>query len=152
IPSLGTVANKVRIQLMDFIKLAWPLLIAGSLVLSLIQFFGADRVINIALSPLVAGGLGLPKELGVTLVFGFLRKELSLIMMLQALGVDYQDLFQIVSREQIMTFTIFINFFIPCLSTFAILWREIGRRYAFLSVALSVGVALVLSHLARLIF
>ncbi|MBN2207478.1 MAG: ferrous iron transport protein B, partial [Candidatus Aminicenantes bacterium] len=35
IPSLGTVANKVRLQLMDFIKLAWPLLIAGSLVLSL---------------------------------------------------------------------------------------------------------------------
>jgi ferrous iron transport protein B len=152
VPSLRTIVYKTRVQLMDFVKFAWPLLIAGSLVLSLVQYFGADKLINIALSPLVAGGLGLPKELGVTLVFGFLRKELSLIMMLQALGVGYKDLLTAVSREQIMTFAIFVNFFIPCLSTFAILWREIGRRYALLSVALSIGVALALSHLARLIF
>jgi ferrous iron transport protein B len=152
VPSLKTVAYKTRVQLLDFIKFAWPLLIAGSVVLSLVQYFGADKAINLALSPLVAGGLGLPKELGVTLVFGFLRKELSLIMMLQALGVGYKDLLTAISREQIMTFAIFINFFIPCLSTFAILWREIGRRYALLSVALSVGVALALSHLARLLF
>lgn len=152
VPSLKTIAFKTRIQLMDFIRFAWPILIAGSLVLSLVQYFGADRIINLVLSPLVAGGLGLPRELGVTLVFGFLRKELSLIMMLQALGVGYKDLLTAISREQIMTFTIFINFFIPCLSTFAILWREVGRRYAFLSVGLSAGVALALSHLARLIF
>jgi len=152
VPSLLNIARKTRLQLKDFVGFAWPLLIAGSLVLSLVQYFGADRIINLVLSPLVAGGLGLPKDLGVTLVFGFLRKELSLIMMLQALGVDYKNLLSVISREQIMTFTIFVNFFIPCLSTFAILWREIGRRYAFLSVALSVGVALALSHLARLIF
>jgi ferrous iron transport protein B len=151
-PSLPTILRKTRYQLMDFVGFAWPLLIAGSLVLSLVQYFGADKIINLVLSPLVAGGLGLPRELGVTLVFGFLRKELSLIMMLQALGVGYRDLLTVISRDQLITFTIFINFFIPCLSTFAIVWREIGRRYALISVGLSVGVALVLSHLARLIF
>ncbi|MCK7479535.1 MAG: hypothetical protein M0C28_20960 [Candidatus Moduliflexus flocculans] len=35
-------------------------------------------MINDVLAPLVVKGLGLPHELGVTLVFGFLRKELSL--------------------------------------------------------------------------
>ena len=152
LPSPKAILCKTRLQLMDFIGFAWPLLIAGSLVLSLVQYFGADKAVNLALSPLIAAGLGLPMELGVTLVFGFLRKELSLIMMLQALGVGYKDLLSVISREQLMTFTVFINFFIPCLSTFAILWREVGRRYAFLSVGLSVGVALALSRLIRLFF
>jgi ferrous iron transport protein B len=72
-------------------------------------------------------------------------------MMLQALGVDYQNLMTVISREQIVVFTVFISFFIPCLSTFVIMWKEIGKKWAFLSVALSVGVALALSWAVRLV-
>jgi ferrous iron transport protein B len=99
----------------------------------------------------VVNGLGLPKELGVTLVFGFLRKELSLIMMLQALGVDYQNLLSVISKEQLLVFTVFVSFFIPCLSTFAILWKESGKKIAFLSAGLSVTVAIILSWLIKVL-
>jgi len=61
----------------------------------------------------------------VTLVFGFLRKELSLLMMFQALGVGYEQLLSVLSRAQLLTFVSFVNFFIPCLSTLAILWKEL---------------------------
>ncbi len=156
IPSLKaprpvSILRKTWLQIFSFVKFAWPLLIGGSLVLSLLTYAGADRIINDVLAPLVVKGLGLPHELGVTLVFGFLRKELSLIMMLQALGVDYQNLMTVVSREQIVVFTVFISFFIPCLSTFVIMWREVGKKWALLSVALSVGVALALSWAVRLV-
>ena len=87
----------------------------------------------------------------MTLVFGFLRKELSLIMMLQALGVDYQNLMTVINREQIVVFTVFISFFIPCLSTFVILWKEIGKKWAFVSAGLSIAVALALSWIVRLV-
>jgi ferrous iron transport protein B len=150
-PSLKNMMRNTYFQLKSFLKFAWPILIAGSVVLGLLQYFNFDKFINLVLSPLVEKGLGLPQELGVTLVFGFLRKELSLIMMLQALGVSYQDLMTIVSREQLIVFTVFISFFIPCLSTVAILWKEVGRRVAFLSMGLNTGVALVLSLLVRLI-
>jgi ferrous iron transport protein B len=150
-PRPGSVLRKTWLQVFSFVKFAWPILIAGSLVLSLMSFFGADRLVNDILAPLVSRGLGLPRELGVTLVFGFLRKELSLIMMLQALGVEYKDLLTVITREQIIVFTVFISFFIPCLSTFAIIWKEIGKKWAFVSVGLSVSVALVLSWLVRLV-
>ena len=150
-PRPGAILRKTWLQLYAFVRFAWPVLIAGSLVLSLLTYVRADRWINDILAPLVVKGLGLPHELGVTLVFGFLRKELSLIMMLQALGVDYQNLMTVVSREQIVVFTVFISFFIPCLSTFAILWKEIGRKWAFVSVGLSIGVALALSWIVRII-
>ncbi|MGZ5439655.1 MAG: nucleoside recognition domain-containing protein, partial [Candidatus Aminicenantales bacterium] len=150
-PRLSSIGRKTWLHVRSFIRFAWPLLIAGSLVLSLLSYFRADRWINDVLAPLVVKGLGLPHELGVTLVFGFLRKELSLIMMLQALGVDYQHLMTVISREQIVVFTVFISFFIPCLSTLVMLWKEIGKKWAFLSVGLSIGVALALSAAVRLI-
>jgi ferrous iron transport protein B len=150
-PSLRNMIKKTHFELKSFLKFAWPLLIGGSVVLSLIQFLKLDRFFNVLLSPLVVGGLGLPRELGITLVFGFLRKELSLIMMLQALGVDYQNLLSAITRDQIIVFTIFVSFFIPCLSTFGILWKEMGKKVAFLSVGLSIAVALFVSFAVRLI-
>jgi ferrous iron transport protein B len=151
-PRLSSIVRKTWFHIHSFVRFAWPLLIGGSLVLSLLSYFRADGLINDALAPLVVKGLGLPHELGVTLVFGFLRKELSLIMMLQALGVDYQSLMTVISREQIIVFTVFISFFIPCLSTCAILWKEIGKKWALVSVGLSITVALALSWLVRLVF
>jgi ferrous iron transport protein B len=149
IPSLKNIWKKTFFQLKAFVKFAWPVLIAGSVVLGIMQFFHLDRVINVILSPLVEKALGLPQELGVTLVFGFLRKELSLIMMLQALGVDYHNLMSAITKEQLIVFTVFVSFFIPCLSTVAIIWREVGKKIAFLSMGLNIAVAIILSMLIR---
>jgi ferrous iron transport protein B len=151
IPSVKNVLLKVYFQFKSFVQFAWPLLIAGSIVLGLLQSLHWDVIINGVLSPLVAGALGLPRELGVTLIFGFLRKELSLLMMLQALGVGYENVLAAVTRNQLVVFTVFISFFIPCLSTFAILWKEMGKKIAFLSAALSVSVAILVSTLVRFV-
>ncbi|MFC2165896.1 ferrous iron transport protein B [Acidobacteriota bacterium] len=151
IPSLKNIWKKTYFQLLAFIKFAWPVLIAGSVVLALLQFFHMDSVVNTILSPLVEKILGLPQELGVTLVFGFLRKELSLIMMLQALGVDYSGLMTVITKQQLIVFTVFVSFFIPCLSTVAIIWKEVGKKIAFVSIALNIAVAIVLSVIIRLI-
>jgi len=151
IPSLMNMIRKTYFQLKTFVKFAWPILIAGSTLLGFFQFFRFDRALNYLLSPLVEKGLGLPEELGVTVVFGFLRKELSLIMMLQALGVRYEELMSRISQEQLIVFTIFISFFIPCVSTVAIIWKEIGRRIALLSIVLNTGVAILISLFIRLL-
>ncbi len=151
VPSLENMVKKTYFQMKSFIKFAWPILIAGSIVLGLLQYLHFDRFINLILSPLVEKGLGLPRDLGVTLVFGFLRKELSLVMMLQALDVSYRDVLTVISKEQLIVFTVFINFFIPCLSTVALLWKEMGRKIALISIGLNTGVAVILSFVARLI-
>ncbi|MBC7361014.1 MAG: ferrous iron transport protein B [Candidatus Aminicenantes bacterium] len=152
IPSLKNIWQKTYFNLKEFVRFAWPILIAGSVFLSLLTYIKFDRLINAALSPFVSGLLGLPQTLGVTLIFGFLRKELSLLMMFQALGVGYQQLLSVITRTQLLTFVVFVNFFIPCLSTLAIIWKELGRKIAFLSIALNLSVAVVLSWLIRLIF
>jgi ferrous iron transport protein B len=149
-PSLPNILRLTFFQLRSFVQFAWPILIIGSVVLGALQFFHFDQLVNMLLSPIVHGILGLPKDLGVTLIFGFLRKELSLIMMLQALSVPYHELLSIITREQLIVFVVFMSYFVPCLSTIAILWKEIGRKEALLSVLLNTSVALIISSLVRI--
>jgi ferrous iron transport protein B len=131
----------------DILTIVTPLLIGGSVVLALLAHFGADRLINVLLSPISHWWLGLPVALGVPILFGVLRKELSLLMIYQALGSFDVGLY--LDSVQIATFLLFLTFYVPCISTFAVMVKTIGRREAFYSVSLSVGVALLVAGLAR---
>jgi ferrous iron transport protein B len=131
----------------DIVTIVTPLLIGGSVVLALLAHVGADQAINAVLAPITSWWLGLPVVLGVPILFGVLRKELSLLMVYQALGSF--DVGRYLDPVQIMTFLLFLTFYVPCISTFAVMLKTIGRREALFSVSLSVGVALLVSGLVR---
>jgi len=131
----------------DILTIVTPLLVGGSVVLALLAHVGADQTINALLSPITHAWLGLPVVLGVPILFGVLRKELSLLMIYQALGSF--EVGQYLDRVQIMTFLLFLTFYVPCISTFAVMLKTIGRREALFSVSLSVAVALLVSGIAR---
>jgi ferrous iron transport protein B len=131
----------------DILTIVTPLLVGGSVVLALLAHWGADQSINALLSPITHWWLGLPVVLGVPILFGVLRKELSLLMIYQALGSF--EIGQYLDRVQIMTFLLFLTFYVPCISTFAVMLKTIGRREALFSVSLSVAVALLVSGLTR---
>jgi ferrous iron transport protein B len=133
----------------DIVTIVTPLLVAGSILLALLGHFGADEWINLALSPVTHWWLGLPVLLGVPILFGVLRKELSLLMVYQALGTI--EIVPLLDHVQIATFLVFITFYIPCVSTFALMLRTIGQRQAGFSVALSVAVALFIAGGVRLL-
>ncbi len=132
----------------DILTIVTPLLVGGSVILALLGHFGADAVINTALTPITHWWLGLPVVLGVPILFGILRKELSLLMVYQALGSF--DVGHYLDWVQIMTFLIFLTFYFPCVSTFAVMLRTLGKRQAIYSVSLSVSVALLISGIVRL--
>ncbi|MCK7481393.1 MAG: hypothetical protein M0C28_32560 [Candidatus Moduliflexus flocculans] len=91
--------------------------------------------------------LGLPVVLGVPILFGVLRKELSLLMIYQALGT--QDIVPLLDEVQIFTFLVFLTFYIPCVSTFAVMLKVVGRGPALFSVLLSVTAALAIAGATR---
>ncbi len=133
----------------DILTIVTPLLVGGSVVLALLNHVGADTAINTLLTPITSWWLGLPAVLGVPILFGILRKELSLLMIYQALGTF--EIGALLDKVQIMTFLLFLTFYIPCISTFAVMLKTIGRREALISVSLSVGVALLVSGVVRLL-
>ncbi len=146
LPSYKTVWIKSWYRLKEFIVIAWPILIVGSIVLGILQFFQLDKIINTLCLPITIP-LALPPEVGTTLIFGILRKELSLIMLLQALGT--KDILTVMNKGQILTFTIFVVFYIPCAATIAALWREIGGKKTGLAIIFSVMIAFTVAILFR---
>ncbi|PIS20194.1 MAG: ferrous iron transport protein B [Zetaproteobacteria bacterium CG12_big_fil_rev_8_21_14_0_65_55_1124] len=149
IPKIKPVLHVTWQRTQDILTIVTPLLVGGSIVLALLHHVGADIWINQALTPISVWALGLPVVLGVPILFGVLRKELSLLMIYQALGTF--DVGSVLDWVQISTFLIFLMFYVPCVSTFAVMIRVIGRREALFSLALSIGVALIVSLTVRLL-
>ena len=146
IPTLRTVVQKSWFRIREFIIEAWPVLIVGSVVLALLSFFSLTQYINVVVSP-ITWILGLPSPVGVPLIFGVLRKELSLIMLGQALGST--NFSTVLTPVQMITFSVFVVFYIPCLATLSVLRRELGTREMLSIAALTVCVALVAALVAR---
>jgi ferrous iron transport protein B len=147
LPRWRPLVEETWLRTRDILTIVMPLLVGGSVVLALLSHVGADRAINTVLMPVTQWWLGLPIVLGVPLLFGILRKELSLLMVFQALGTFEVD--RLLGPVQILTFLLFLTFYVPCLSTFAVMLKTIGPREAAFSVSLSVGVALLVSGAAR---
>jgi ferrous iron transport protein B len=149
IPGWRALFSETGERTRDILTIVTPLLVGGSVVLALLQHFGADTAVNALLTPVTSWWLGLPVVLGVPILFGILRKELSLVMIYQALGTS--EIGALLDWVQITTFLLFLTFYIPCISTFAVMLKTIGRREALVSVSLSVGVALLVSGAVRLL-
>jgi len=149
LPAWRTLLSETWVRTRDILTIVTPLLVGGSVVLAMLNHVGADAVINTVLTPVTKWWLGLPVVLGVPILFGILRKELSLLMIYQALGTF--EIGVLLDWVQIMTLLLFLTFYIPCISTFAVMLKTIGRREALFSVALSVGMALAVSGAVRLL-
>jgi len=146
VPGVRVVALKTWWRLREFVLVAFPLLVVGSVVLSLVDFYGWQRGINAALSPLTAL-LGLPRSVGLTLIFGVLRKELSLLMLMQALGTTH--VLGAMTAAQILIFTLFVTFYLPCMATLASMMRELGWRLTLAASGALLALAIVVSLAAR---
>ncbi len=147
-PGVRLVLLKTWWRLREFITVATPLLVAGSVVLSGMEYLGLERSINAALSP-VTGLLGLPSVTGLTLIFGVMRKELSLLMLMQALGTS--NVAAVMSTGQIVVFTFFVTFYLPCLATIAMMLKEVGWKLTAAASGAMLSLAVAISLAARVV-
>jgi len=148
IPTVKTVFHKTWFKIREFIVEAWPVLILGSMVLSMFNYFNLSKYINIFLRPL-SWVLGLPSEVGVPLIFGILRKELSLIMLGQALGS--MDFANVLTPVQMITFTVFVIFYMPCLATLVVIRKELGNKAMWAIMGITTVVAIIFALASRFV-
>jgi len=150
LPQFSTVIQKIWFRLREFIFIAWPILIVGSVILSLLEYFHLADRINGILSPFTGGLLGLPLAVGITLIFGILRKELTIIMLVQALGTS--NFAAVMTGEQMMVFTVFSLFYIPCLATLGILRSTIGNRGMLFALFFNTAIGTVMALAIRALY
>ncbi len=151
-PTIKTTIIKTWYRIKDFVYVAIPLLVGGSVVLALIDYFSFAQYINYAFEPFMKL-LGLPIAVGIVLIFGIFKKELTLLMLAQSLGLSSIALVpKVLSVEQIFVFTIFVMFYIPCLATISTLYREIKLKGTIVITISSILIATILAIIARILF
>ncbi|MEM1753541.1 MAG: ferrous iron transporter B, partial [Candidatus Methanomethylicaceae archaeon] len=142
---ISSVIKKTWVKTKDFIYIGLPLIIAGSLIISIAEVFELiDPVVN-AMAPITVGLLGLPLETGIAFIFGFLRKELALIMLITYIGNI--NLLSFMTPSQMIIFALVMTLYIPCIATLAALIKEYGLKRAFIITAMSISLALFIGSI-----
>lgn len=147
LPTPKTLAQKTWFRLKEFVVIAWPIVIAGSVVLEVIDHYGLADPLNRFLAPYTSGLLGFPAAVGVTLLFGILRKEMALVLLFSVLGTS--DVPSAMNLSQIFGYTFFVTFYVPCLATFAALFKELGGKAAVGIALLTLSIVTVLTVALR---
>ena len=141
LPLWRALLQKLWMRVYGFLKEAMPIILAAVLVINILYVLGIfDAIANIT-APVITGILGLPKEAVVALIIGFLRKDVA-IGMLAPLGL---------SAGQLVTGSVVLAMFFPCIATFVVLLRELGVIGMLKSAAVMVTTALVTGGLLNLI-
>jgi len=144
-PQLKTSAQRAWIRLRQFIVEAFPIMMAGNLVVHLSDYLGLLDAFQRVFTPVTVGWLGLPPQAGVVLVFGVLRKELTLILLGSLMGsMDYSA---ILTPVQMVVFSFVVMVYVPCISTIAALVKEFGYRAAAAISLVEIGLAVALGGL-----
>jgi ferrous iron transport protein B len=151
VPSLRNALTATGRQPKEFFLTVVPLLLLGSAALAWLGHLNIEARIDSMFSPLISGILGLPAQLGTTLVFGFFRKELIVIMAKQALGAASLALLPLTTGQAVV-FLVFVTLYFPCFTTFVVMGKEFGWKTAGASAALSVVVASLAAYLFKILF
>jgi len=141
-PMLRITASRTWFRLRDFALMAFPIMIVGNLVIQIANLLGLLNFVQGALSPITVWWLGLPVAAGVTLVFGILRKELTLILLASLMGTSNFAL--ILTPTQMFVFAFVVMIYVPCIATIAVLAKEFGYMKAAIISLTEVGFAIAL--------
>lgn len=145
LPAWHVSLRQTLFRLKDFVVFAFPVIVAGSIVLWFFDWMGWLVPIGNALAPFTVYVLGLPPLAVVVLLFGILRKELALIMLAALMGTS--DFGSVLTAQQMVVFALILLLYIPCVSTIAVLRKEFGSKTTLLVVLGEVALALILGAL-----
>jgi ferrous iron transport protein B len=144
------VMKKAWSRLSEFLFIAMPLLLIGSVVLGLLEFFGVMTVFEGIVEPYTMGLLGLPGYSATALIFGILRKEMAFETL--AILAGTADLGAVLSSLQLYVFAVVTVLFIPCLATITVLLREVGSRITFAITVYTVALGLLIGGFIHHLF
>ncbi len=150
-PDARVVARKAWSQFTEFLVVALPVVIVGSIVLGGLYESGWLWTLTTPLDPVVSGLLGLPSVAGLTLLFGLLRKEFALQLLatlaIATMGEGAGDLASFMSGTDLFVYALVNTLAFPCISAVAVLGRVVGVVRAAGVISVTVGAALLVGTL-----
>jgi ferrous iron transport protein B len=141
VPYIPTLIKKLWVRLKGFLLEAVPLIIFGVFIIGILDVLGiTNLIVNILGKPIVSI-LGLPKEMVSVIILGFLRKDVS-IALLVPFNLDI---------KQLIIASVFLVLYLPCIATSLVLIKEMGIKTALKIVALMFIISILVTVLLNYI-
>jgi ferrous iron transport protein B len=147
VPRLDNVLSKSYHRVKDFFVIAFPILLVTSLIL---EFLMAYEILNMLVdpfSPLTVGLLGLPAVTIIALIFGVMRKEMSLQLLVVLFGTA--DFILVMTVDQMFVFALVMATYVPCVSAFSVMNKEFGLKDTLKVSLASVGISFLIGGAAN---
>lgn len=146
VPSVSVVTKQTWARTKSLIWFVFPAYIVGSAAVQAFYAAGLLNPINTLLSPITVLWLGLPAMVGITLIFGVVRKELTILTLAVIFGTT--NFGAILSPVQLIVLALISMIYIPCISVVIALAKEFGWRRSLIISGTEIAVAIVIGGIA----
>ncbi|MCI4463308.1 MAG: ferrous iron transport protein B [Caldisericum sp.] len=146
-PVLYVILKQTWIRLKEFFTFATPIIVISNAIMEILILLNLLPYLEMLVKPF-AYILGLPPLATLTLVFGALRKELTLIML--ATFYKTTNFASILTPKQIFVYGFVTMIYIPCVATIAMLKREFGAKTATLITLFEFVLSMLLGGLLNI--
>jgi ferrous iron transport protein B len=126
VPSASVVLKQTWARTKSLIWFVFPAYIIGSALIQVFYAVGLLAPVNNILAPITVFWLGLPVIVGITLIFGIVRKELTILTLAVLFGSTNFAAF--LTPVQLIVIALVSMLYIPCISVILVLASEFGWK------------------------
>ena len=141
VPSASVVIKQTWARTKSLIWFVFPAYIIGSAAIQVFYAVGLLNPVNNLLAPITVFWLGLPVIVGITLIFGIVRKELTILTLAVLFGSTNFAAF--LTPVQLIVIALVSMLYIPCISVIFVLASEFGWKrslaISFTEIVLAIG-------------
>jgi ferrous iron transport protein B len=153
VPSANVVLKQTWARTKSLIWFVFPAYIVGSAAIQVFYAVGLLNPVNNFLAPVTVFWLGLPVIVGITLIFGIVRKELTILTLAVLFGSTNFAAF--LSPVQLIVIALVSMLYIPCISVILVLSSEFGWKRALeislAEIVLAIGIGGIAFRLLSLV-
>jgi len=146
VPSATVVLKQTWARTKSLLWIVLPAYFIGSAAIQALYAAGILDPVNELLTPVTVLWLGLPAVTGILLIFGIVRKELTILTLAVIFGTT--DFAAILTPVQLIVLALVSMLYVPCLAAILVLASEFGWKRALAISAAEIIVAIGLGGVA----
>lgn len=144
VPNYNVILKQTWVRTKEFVYKALPIMLVLGVVLEILVIFNVLDPINIILYPITVFWLGLPPIVGVFLIYGILRKELTLVLLALLANNMGVSLLGLMTPIQMFIFSLVTMLYIPCFATIILIAKQTNWKYALQISLMEIILALII--------
>jgi len=152
VPNFKVIFKQTWVRSKEFIFKALPIILGLGILLELLLIFNILAPVNALLSPITVFWLGLPVVTGVFLIYGILRKELTLVLLSLFAANIGLSIVELLTPIQMITFSLVTMLYVPCFATIIIIAKNSNWKYALQITLLEISLALLIGGIVNFSF